>query len=212
MRIREINKMIQDAVKDEQQTSRLANTVRTVARNNGANPSEQQVAETVAFVLDYVQHVPFYLEQGIAGAGQVGLVREMNQMVSELEAYWFERFDFIPDQHGLLGIMDDAYVSLALLQSVSDFCQGTKGRPLLAHDITPANQVIRHLIGEPVASQIDQHVAMKLTQSLMQHLANQFAVGNLQIGLNDPFWQGQALQDYELDQIVNTRLGAMGIV
>lgn len=212
MRIREIKIMIQDAVKDEQETGRLADTVRTVARRNGTRPTQQQIEGVVTFVREYVQQVPFYLEQGIAMARQAGLAREMNQMASELEAYWFEGADFIPDHLGLRGIMDDAYASLSLLQAVSDYCKATTGRPLLAQDISSANQVVRQLIGEPTASLLDQHVGAKLTQALLQKLVSQFASSNFLFGSVGPNWFNKTLEDYELEQSVNTQLGAMGVI
>ena len=212
MRIPEIRKMIKKALDDEKRTGRLANTVRSVARRNGNRPNEEQIAGVVTFVTEYVQQVPYYLEQSIAKARQVGMVREMTQMMSELEVYWFEGGDFIPDNLGLLGIMDDAYASLSLLQAVSDFCTNTMGRPLLAENITPANQAIRQLIGEPTASQIDQHVALKLPQTLLQQLVGQIAAGNLAFGSLPPFWGQQAVDNYELERYVDIQLGAMGVV
>ncbi len=43
MRTNEIRKMIEKAVTDEVKTGRLAETLRNLARQNGANPSEQVV-------------------------------------------------------------------------------------------------------------------------------------------------------------------------
>lgn len=208
MSTKQIKSMIQDAIKDEKRTGRLASTIRTVARNNGANPTKQQIEGVVNFVKEYTQHVPYYLEQGIVAARQVGLVHEMNQMMSELEVYWLEEEDLIPDHLGLIGIMDDAYASLLLLQSLSDYCKGTTGRPLLAQDLTLGNQLIRQLIGEPAASILDQRVGVTLGQAMMNQLATQFATSELMVGSGpDPYWGGVSLDEY-----VDIQMGALGVI
>ena len=91
-----------------------------------ANPSNQEVQNLVNFVHGYVEHVPHYLEQAANAAGQLGLSAELSQMCGELENYWFEANDLIPDHLGLLGLTDDAYASLMLLQSLSDYCQASR--------------------------------------------------------------------------------------
>jgi hypothetical protein len=203
----QIRSMIDRAVADEERTGRLASTIRTAARNRGANLTPQQIQQTVGFVKAYAQHVPHYLEQGIASARQVGLGGQMNQMVSELQAYWLLESDLVPDHLGLLGIMDDAYASLHLLQSLSDYCKAATGRPLLGQDLTGANQQIRQLIGEPTASILDQRVGLTIGQALMNQLAVQFANSGLLFGGGPaPSYDG-----YTLDQYVDIQLGSRGV-
>ena len=161
------------------------------------------------FVREYVEHVPYYLSAGYAAAQQLGISNQMQQMGSELETYWFEANDVIPDHLGLMGVMYDAYASLLLLQSVSDYCQATSGHPLLPQNLTQANQAIRNMIGEPGASHIDGRVGITIAQAMMQNIMGQiaanpaFAFG----GGPDPYWG-----DASVDEIVNTRLGAMGVI
>jgi uncharacterized membrane protein YkvA (DUF1232 family) len=208
MRRNQIKSKIQRSIKDEERSSRLASTIRAVARNNSANPTKAEVQDVVDFVKQYVQHVPYYLEQGLAAARQIGLADEMNRMASELEAYWFQEEDLIPDRLGLLGIMDDAYASLLLLQSLSDYCKATIGRPLLAHDLTSANRFIRQLIGEPTASILDQRVGITLGQAMMNQLVSRFAMSGLTVGGGpDPTWGGVTLDEY-----VDIQMGSLGIV
>lgn len=208
MSTKQIKSIIEHAIKDEKRAGRLASTIRTAARNNGANPTKQQIQGVVNFVKEYAQHVPYYLEQGIAAARQVELADEMNQMMSELEAYWLEEEDLIPDHLGLLGIMDDAYASLLLLQSLSDYCKATIGRPLLDQDLTSANRLIRQLIGEPTTSILDQRVGITLGLAMMNQLASQFATSGLMVGSGpDPHWGGVSLDEY-----VDIQMGALGVV
>ena len=208
MRINKIRAMIDAAIEDEERSGRLAGTVRTVARNNGGNPTKKQVKEIVGFVRQYVEQVPHYLGQSVGEARKIGLGNQMNQMASQLEDYWFETDDLIPDHLGLMGLMDDAYATLLLLQSLSEYCQATVGRALVAGDLTPANQMIRLLIGEPAASNLDQRVGATLGQALMPQLASQLAVGGFWLGgASERDWGGVSLDEY-----VDIQLGAMGVV
>ncbi len=207
MRTNEIRKMIEEAVTDEAKTGRLAETIHSMARQNGANPSEQEVQGVVKFVREYVEHVPYYMEQGANAAAQLGLGAEMGQMLGELETYWFEANDVIPDHLGLMGLTDDAYASLVVLQSLSDYSQATLGRPLLQQNFTQANQVIRGLIGEPGASILEQRVGVTVANAMMQRVLGQVVGAGFAFGAGpDPIW-GNA----SIDDIVNTRLGALGI-
>ena len=209
MRIDKIRRMIDDAISDEEQTGRLADTIEQLARQNGMEPNDQALRDVVDFIRGYIEHVPLYLEQGAAGANQFGLSAEMGQMLGELETYWFKVDDIIPDHLGLIGLCDDAFASLLLLQSLSDYCQATIGQPLLQQNLTHANQLMRQVIGEPAASLLEQQVGITMANAMMQRLVGQVAGAGFMFGFGDapdPIW-GNA----SVDEIVDTKLGAMGI-
>lgn len=205
MRIEQIRDMIEKAVDDEAQTGRLAKVLRQVATRNGANPTQQEIGNAVNFVREYVEHVPYYVLQGMGAARRAGLGVEMEEMVSALESYWFESDDFIPDHLGMMGLMDDAYASLVLLQAISDYCRATLGQPLLEQNLTQANRAIREMIGEPAASNLDQRVGITIGQGMMQRMFLQFAAsGGFSFGGGpDPVWGNS------IDQVVDARLSAM---
>lgn len=208
MRTKEIARMIRDAVADEQQTGRLGETIEQLARQRGAKPTKAEVQGVVNLVREYVEHVPFFLEQGAGAARQLGLSTEMGQMLAELESYWFEANDLIPDHLGLMGLMDDAYATLFLLQALSDYCQATFGRLLLGQNLTAANQGMRGLIGEPVVSVLEQRVGVTLANAMMRRALGQIAGAGFSFSPQpDPIW-GNA----SIDDIVTARLGAIGVV
>lgn len=207
MRIDEITRMIDSAFEDEKRSPRLESSIRTISQRNGAQPSEQEVEKIVAFVKLYIQLVPVYLGQGSVAARQAGLSEEMAQMGSALESYWFQRDDTIPDHLGLIGVMDDAYASLSLLQSLSDYCKQSTGQSLITIDLTGPNKFIRTLIGEPAATMLDQQVNATITQSLLQQMANRIATNGVVI---NPSGSGFApSEQYEIDQLVNTQIEIM---
>jgi hypothetical protein len=210
MRIDAIRRMIRSAVQDETITGRLANCIREVGRQNGVTPTKAQVDQTVDWVRQYVEHVPIYLEQGQSAGERVGLAAEIGQMLGELEAYWFETNDLIPDHQGLPGLADDAYSTLVLLQGMSDYCQTTFGRPLLTDNLGDANKNMRLLLGESVASIIDQRVGMTIGNAMLHRVLGQMAGAGFMFPsapATDPMY-GNA----SVDDIVNAKLGAMGVV
>ena len=199
--------MIEAGAKDEAKTGRFADLVRKVS----PKATEEQVRYTVTFVREYAQHVPLYIEQATAAAAQAGLTGEMQQMMAELQAYWDDPNDLIQDRLGLVGLMDDAYASLFLLQAVSDYCRNTFGRPLLEQDLTTANTAMRTLVGEPIAPNLEARVGITIGQAMMQRALQQLAARAFSFGFGrnvpDPIW-GNA----SVDDIVKARMGAMGIV
>jgi hypothetical protein len=208
MRIDKIRRMIRDAVADEERTGRLAKAIKQVARQQGKKPTKQEVQNVVILAREYIEHVPLLLEQGTRAAKQMGLDKEMGQIVQELEHYWFEANDLIPDHLGLMGLLDDAYATLFLFQNLSDYCRNQFGRPLLPQDLTAANQGMRRLIGDPVVSILDQRVGITLANAMMQRLLDQVIGGGFAFpAAPDPIW-GNA----SIDEIVTARLGAMGVV
>lgn len=209
METKRMRKMIEKALEDESQTGRLAELMREMVERNRVSMTDQQVKGIVDFVRGYVEHVPYYMEQGVAAARRVGLASEMEKMVGELEAYWFTADDLIPDHFGLVGLMDDAYASLVLMQAISDYCLASAGRPLLEQNLTQVNQAVRRLIGEPVATHLDARIGVTIGQAMMQRLMAQVAgAGGFSFGGGrDPIW-GNA----SIDEIVSARLGAMGVV
>lgn len=208
MRTGEIARLIREAVAEEQHSRRLSSIVEQLARQRGVTVTSEGVQGVVTFVREYVEHVPVLLDQAAAAARQMGLGAEVAQMIQELERYWFETNDLIPDHLGLVGLMDDAYASLYLLQALSDHCQMNFGRPLLQQSFTPANQGMRGLIGDPVVSILEQRVGVTIANAMMHRVLSQMIGAGFVFGAApDPIW-GNA----SIEEIANTRLGAMGVV
>lgn len=205
-----IKKMIADAIEDEKQTGRLAGTLANLARTSGQRATNEQIQGGVSFIREYIEHVPYYITEGLKAAREAGLERDMRRILKAAESYWLEPFDFISDQLGLVGLVDDAYCSLCLIQTVSEFYRQQTGLSLLPHDLTPANTAIRAIIGEPTASQLDAYILNAIGVNQIQQLLGQLLSSPLpgpMVAGPDPYW-GNA----SIDEIVNVQLGAMGIV
>lgn len=208
MRTAEIRKQIKAAVEDERRTHRLRGILVQVANAHGKRPTHQDLDGVLAFVKDYIEHVPATLEAIAAAAPKIGGQAQLQHMLSSAEEYWFAALDIIPDHVGLTGLLDDAYYVLSLMHGISEGYRERTGTSLLSPNILPANVMMRAIIGEPHASLLDAAIASARQGPALQNLINQVVRGFGQpMNVPDPIW-GNA----SIDEIVNARMGAMGIV
>jgi hypothetical protein len=99
----------------------------------------------------------------------------MKLILEMVESYWFEGDDIIPDDLGVIGLLDDAYCSLTSLQAVSDHYRLQSGKFLFPDDLTAANRAMRKIIGEPYASDLDRVVITALQQTGLIEAVKSFA-------------------------------------
>jgi uncharacterized membrane protein YkvA (DUF1232 family) len=207
MRTQIIRSKISDTVANEKRTGKLAALIREFARAQGENLKTAEINDAVAFIQEYVEHVPALLEATALAAQQAGIDGQVMPVLEVVEEYFLNPHDLIPDHLGLGGLMDDAYFALSLIQSISDSYQQMTGSPLIPIDLRPANSSIRVIIGEPLASQLDMGIAAALQVTTIQQGLEQLMAFGGTMPVEDPIW-GRA----SIDDIVNTRLGAMGVV
>jgi uncharacterized membrane protein YkvA (DUF1232 family) len=211
MALERVEGMIADALVDEQKTGRLANALRQRAAAHGRSPGDEEVLGAVGFVAEYVEHVPAYLRDGLEAARMVGREAEMADVIAAATEYWLTESDIIPDRLGLLGILDDAYYSLTLMQAVSDRHEEESGRALFSRNLKAANASIRNLIGEPAASQIDMYVGSRLDADPMTQMVRALTAmsahrGAFPIPQRDRIWGEQSTEE-----VVRARLGRLGL-
>ncbi len=211
MPIQAVTDMIESAIADEERTGRLANALRERAASHGRAPADEEVEGAVNFVREYVEHVPAYLRDGLEAARLAGRENEMSEVIREATTYWVTESDIIPDRLGLLGILDDAYYSLTLMQSVSDRHEEESGRPLFSRNLRAANTSIRNLIGEPAASQIDMYVGTRLNADPMTQMVRALTAmsshrGAFPIPVGETIWG-----EHSTEEVVKARLGRLGL-
>ena len=199
MQTQAIRELIAKAIAHEEATGQTARMLAEVAKAQSADATAAEVDTTVVFIRDYIEQVPDLLESVDAAAAAIGIADYLKPILDAAEQYFITPLDVIFDHLGLIGLADDAYFAQRLLQSVSDTYQRWTGSPLLAIDLTPANNLIRGLIGEPQASQLDQAVAETL-----QHGSLQKAFQGLKgLSANLPT-TGPALGDANIDVLLKT--------
>jgi uncharacterized membrane protein YkvA (DUF1232 family) len=211
MNLNMIRGKISKAMKHENKNHTVADAIVRLGAQNGRRLTRTQTDEILTFIKEYIDHVPHFISEGRKQAKK-NKVHEMGSILNAASWYWALEEDVIPDRIGLLGIIDDAYFSLCLLQGLSDHSLQMRGVALLPIDLKPANKNMRMLIGEPAATQLDMIVAEKLgTPNLMNAInalsSSAMAAGAMFATGPDPMW-GNAT----MDEVVTARLGAMGVV
>ena len=145
--------------------AQLQDLLAAVADSHGVEAGRAELARVARFVSAYIEQVPYMLKVALTSAANVGLEEEMACIFETVESYWKEGDDVIPDDLGVIGILDDAYCSLTLLQAVSDNYRLMTGKYLFPDDLTAANQAMHRIIGEPYVSELDALVARTMKEA-----------------------------------------------
>lgn len=150
--------MIREICSDPLASRDLHDLLAVIAIRNQIEPDDNELERGTQFVISYVEQVPYMLKVAITAAGNVGLEKEMEQIVETVISYWEQDEDVIPDHLGIIGLLDDAYCSLVTLQSVSDHYLLQTGKHMFPEDLSTANRVMRQIIGDPYVAELDLFV------------------------------------------------------
>jgi len=204
----QIRTMIHSAIEHEEQTGNLATLLSEHLGRNGVQLTAQQQSDCLSFIKAYILDAPDIMDAAYNAAQKSGILHSMQPIFDTAFHYWAEEYDFIPDNLGLVGFADDAYLTRMFMETISNLHRQQTGQPLLAVDLGPPNRLMRNLIGEPAATQLDtvigQTIASQVIQASMQQLSS-FTDG-LNIGMPD---LGR-IDNYDIQHEVDVRLAAMG--
>lgn len=170
MVLTEIESMIADAIADEARTSRAGALIGEVAERNGKALSDVDRVQGVRFAEEYVRTVPRALQEGLDRARGTHAADKMDRMLAVATAYWVAADDVIPDHLGLVGILDDAYATLALIEALSRRFEAETGTPLVSLELTAPNEAMRALLGDEVVARLDDFVEDALADTSLQEL------------------------------------------
>lgn len=136
---------------------------------NIANASSDAASQSLEkLVIRYVEHVPDFLEAIYQIAEQAGIDKDIEPFLKIAEDYFLKPPEVIDGHRGLDALMDEAYLAHRLMEELNDRFIQHCGIPLAPLDMTRANVIIHHLIGEPFANELDTIV----------HYAAENLVGN----------------------------------
>lgn len=161
----QIESVIDNGCADAQSDPDLHDLLAAVADRAGVDARNEDLAQGAEFVIGYIRQVPYMMKVAWTAATNVGLQHSMRQILEIVESYWLEGDDIIPDDLGVIGLMDDAYCSLSSLQAVSDHYQLQSGKYLFPDDLSAANSAMRKIIGEPYATDLDRLVISAVKQT-----------------------------------------------
>jgi uncharacterized membrane protein YkvA (DUF1232 family) len=160
-----IDSMIADLCADHNAEPELLDLLAVVAEREGVEAKPEDLVHGAHFVHAYIEYVPYMMKVAWTAAINVGLESQMKQILQMVESYWIEGDDVIPDELGVIGLLDDAYCSLTSLQAVSDHYQLQTGKHLFPSDLSPANRAMRKIIGEPYGSELDRIVIRTMRET-----------------------------------------------
>jgi len=170
-----IRAQIQDAWNEERRRDTFAALIRSQlarraeASGESSSPQEreqaaQAILEAWRIQLDQVPEVIDALAEAAKDARVASAVAPILQAVQE---YFLDPDDVIPDSHGILGLLDDMYLALSLLQSVSEQCRELTGHALIDVDLTPSIQAVRPLFQGKRITALDARIHTTLCRPAM---------------------------------------------
>jgi len=192
MQVERIRTQIEEAKIFEQQSGVLHRAVVNLAKLNGVRVTELHVKKIIDFVTDYIEHAPALMMIIEESAAMSGALPDVQPILDVTEDYFLAPDDIIPDHYGLVGLLDDAYLTHMLMEAISDRYKLQTGKSLLPIDAHETNTFIRRLIGEPFVSILDEHVATTLDVLSEKQNINQILVALAQMNLSsvpEPIWE-----------------------
>lgn len=136
-------------------------------------PAEQPTEALMGFVLQYIESVPGCLNLVRAVSKQVGFYDYAAPLLHLAEDYFLQPPDVLPTDGGLEALLDEAFLAHRLLEEVNDNHRRHLQRPLLPLDMTEANLVVHHLLGDELATRLEHLVQFTASHLLgREHLWN----------------------------------------
>ncbi len=176
MQIERIRAKVEKGKIIEQQTGVLHRAVVNLSKLNGVSITESEVAKVIDFVIEYIEHAPALMTIIEEAAATNGAQSDVQPILDATEDYFLAPDDIIPDHYGLVGLLDDAYLTHALMEAISDRYKSHTGKSLSPIDSDQTNTFVRRLIGEPFVSILDEHVSMTLGGLSGEQNINQLGV------------------------------------
>lgn len=208
MQIELIRAQIEEGKSVERQTGMLHKAVVNLAKLNGVRVADLDVEKVIGFVTEYIEHAPAMMMIIEEAAATNGVQPDVQPILDATEEYFFAPEDIIPDHYGLVGLLDDAYLTHTLMEAISDRCKSQTGKSLLPTEAHEINTFIRRLIGEPFVSLLDKHVSATLDGLSEEQNMNQMLVVLAQLNFSsvvDPIWGNLNVTD-----ITGARIEATG--
>jgi uncharacterized membrane protein YkvA (DUF1232 family) len=191
MQIEKIWAQIEEAKLIEQRTGSLHRAVVNLAKLNKASIADPEVGKIVGFVVEYIEHAPTLMMVIDEAAARNGVQADVQPILNAVENYFLAPDDIIPDRYGLVGLLDDAYLTHSLMEVISDRYKLQSGRSLLPIEAHALNTFIRRLIGVPFINTLDEQVFASMEQLGIEPEINQMLAALAQIDLvssQDPLW------------------------
>ena len=178
-----IRNHIENAIAQTGGDGMLRERLRAFMAEKGAR--DEAIERMFEQLRSYVRGTPELLDCCALSASQIGTEDAVIPILQVAANYFLQPQDAIPDHVGLYGLLDDAYLAQSMLQQASEVHTQLAGIPLLTQSLAGANRLVRIILGEPIASQLDGIVAHTIQTAVVQAQLQQAAAGSTSLN-NDP--------------------------
>ena len=132
--------------------SRGVDSLEHYVRGRLAEATESEVLEATELAVEIIESVPIFLERADQEANERHLEAVIVPILEQVERYFLQPVDLIPEMtQGLIGLLDDAYLVLRILQNLD---RGPDR--FLDWDLEHPLNFLRRLVGEKVARKLDE--------------------------------------------------------
>jgi len=151
---------------DSQQLSQRLEQQLPELRHKLLLPERDPVAALMAFITDYVESVPGCLKLVTTVSKRLGFYDYAEPFLHMAEDYFLQPPEQLPTAGGLEALLDEAFLAHRLLEEVNDYHIRHLQRPLLPVDMTEANIIVHHLLGDKFATRLEHLVQFTAAQLL----------------------------------------------
>ena len=169
-----IKEIIDEALRSERASGQLREQLgQRLQRLNSILilPEKDPVIALMAFICGYIESVPSSLSLVTALSKKLGFFSYAGPFLHLAEDYFLQPPEAIAAEEGLGGLLDEAFLAHRLLEEVNDHHVRHLQRPLLPIDMTEANIIVHHLIGDNLASRLEGLVQYAASQLLAKESA-----------------------------------------
>jgi hypothetical protein len=103
-----------------------------------------------------------------SAAVRAGAIQFAGPLLQTAAGYFLQDRDYIPDDEGTWGLLDDAYLACRFVARISEIFAAAHGIPLLDTSLDQRSPTIRVLIGEPLATRLDSDIEATIAQVAAQ--------------------------------------------
>jgi hypothetical protein len=123
-------------------------------------PQQNTIDALLAFTIDYIESVPGALQLVTQVSRKHGFYRYAASFLHLAEDFFLQPPQDLSCVAGLEALLDESFLAHRLLEEVSDHHTRALGQPLLPVDMTEANIIVHHLLGDKLASGLDSLVRL----------------------------------------------------
>ena len=168
-----IEELVSKAQQHESQTGALLIRLEQQMPNlpkSIALPQTDPAIALKSFVVEYISHVPSFIGAVSFAAVDAGIDPYVSPFLEVATDFLLSPKGDSEEPLGYLELMEQAYLAHRLIEEVNDQYIVQAGIPLIPMDVTKANIIVHHLLGETLANSLDDVVEETARQMTSQDI------------------------------------------